>query len=253
MKISKNDFHSLPFVQVSEIEFLSVKSKGLPQRHLHHFRKVLRYKNEIHFLLNDGNGRLWEVELDANDNVVEIKEIEQLKKPKFTELICGYVKPKALELIIQKATELGVSKLRFISTDHSVAHPGKTERWSLIIEAACMQAKNPFKPELVFGAELGKKRENEFTRLKDMHPQASVTYLFGSLSQQENTGIDQFTQIAGHEQYCFICGPEGGFSEQEIQFLNGFAFPVSLGDTTLRVETAALCGLFMIKLLTQQF
>ncbi|MCX7699167.1 MAG: RsmE family RNA methyltransferase, partial [Candidatus Goldbacteria bacterium] len=134
-------------------------------------------------------------------------------------------------------TELGVNEIIPIVTKRSVIkikeHENKIKRWEKIIYSAVKQCGRITKPEIssiIFSiSDLIKKL-----------PKICIKFLIWE-KEDKKFLIDEIKNIKEIENICFFIGPEGGFENSEVDELikNGF-IPVSLGDTTLRAETAAI-------------
>ncbi len=160
-------------------------------------------------------------------------------------LFQGLPKGDKMELIIQKAVELGVFSFIPFSSKRTVVkldekkEQGKQRRWQAIAESAAKQAKRAVIPEikkvmayeeaLAFGRNLSRKLiayecENDMQKAKE---------IIRSIKGGESVGI-------------FI-GPEGGFEKQEIDMAVAYgAEPISLGKRILRTETAGIALLSVI-------
>lgn len=143
-------------------------------------------------------------------------------------LVQAWPKPKALSLILQKAAELGASQIVLVTSEHA-AHPTEnTERMEAILENACMQAYNVYKPILSMRA------------LADVANFADAETFFGDINGSAR--MRNITVPAG-QRVAFVNGPEGGFSAREIDWLRERATGVLLSENVLRSETAAIIAL----------
>ena len=159
-------------------------------------------------------------------------------------LILGQAIPKGnrFEWLIQKATELGVAEIYPLITERSVVKPskasGKLQRWNEIAEHAAGQSENT-NPVLV-------------------HEQISLpSFLDKPINSQlklvlheRKKGIsirDALSNYKNHERILFIVGPEGGWSDAEIEAMIAAGYQLThLGPRILRAET---CGIVMAALL----
>ena len=157
------------------------------------------------------------------------------------------IKGKAMDLVVQKATELGVSRIAPILTERTVARPdarefgAKREKWRDVAIEACKQCGAVWLPEI-----------DEPTALEDA---LSLCGKAGRLSLAAALEGDAVEIAAGFEAYgrkesrppesvAIWIGPEGDFTAGELRALKkAGAVPVTLGGLTLRSETAALCAL----------
>ena len=212
----------------------------LPEDKAHHAFNVLRLHHETVRLVYDGTAYFAEVYREGKHGLAKIlsedPNINEL--PADITLCMALIRREKFELVLQKATELGVSRIvpfvssRCVAKDRQErAEKVMARRKAIVVEAA-EQCKRNRIPELVEPVKLSElshfrsdvnlaayeKAGASALRLKDVLPASSVTA---------------------------VIGPEGGFSEVEIEELsqNGFQ-PVTLGNRILRAETAAyyLCS-----------
>lgn len=160
-------------------------------------------------------------------------------------LAAGLAKGKAWDLILQKATELGVHRIVPLACERSVAvvdpqdAPAKRERWALIVAEAAKQCGTPWLPDIelpVRPAEWAA-RGNADSRviLADLTPGAV------SLAQA-------LAGVATRPEVVLLVGPEGDFSPSEkAVFQAAGAVPVTLGPRVLRAETAAAAMLAVLE------
>ncbi|MBN1645389.1 16S rRNA (uracil(1498)-N(3))-methyltransferase [Candidatus Woesearchaeota archaeon] len=197
--------------------------------------KVLRLKKGAKIeVFNDkgeiGLGTIEKVGETGTD--VYIDRVSKVRKsPILTVLACSAPKNRRFDMLIQKATELGVNKIIPISTKRSVVKPGATklERLKRIsIEAAKQSGRNTT-PEIssLIAVERLIKNSKEYDLKLILDP--------------KGTKIKEvLTSVKPKKIICLI-GPEGGFTDEEIKSAkeNGF-IPTSLGQRILRVETAGI-------------
>ncbi|MDA0749198.1 MAG: RsmE family RNA methyltransferase [Verrucomicrobia bacterium] len=157
-------------------------------------------------------------------------------------LAIAQLKPKAMDLSLQKATELGVDDIWLIESDRSVSRwsgkevPVKLEKLNLTLIEAMKQCGAVWKPRLhgpikieALKSELGEAWAIAFGNLHD-----SV----------EPLPVWKAAQSFQNASTCWCVGPEGDFTNGEVQTLiNSGAVPVDLGQLVLRSETAVVCGL----------
>ena len=203
----------------------------------HHLAVVLRLGPGDRVVLFDGEG----TEADAEITSVSRKAVQlapgelQRDPPSAQTVILAAAAPKGerFRWLVEKATELGVSRLVPLETERSVVEPGagKLEKLRQVVIAACkqcgcnrlMQLDPPLR-WTEFNA-----REASDGRLLVAHPGGRpARAVFGG-----NASPDPCLLLA--------VGPEGGFTEAEIALaINVGASVVSLGPRILRIETAAL-------------
>jgi 16S rRNA (uracil1498-N3)-methyltransferase len=149
-------------------------------------------------------------------------------------LLQALVKSDAMDLIVQKATELGVARLVAVHTDFSVVHldqerrERRLEHWRRIATSACEQSGRHRPPAIDACDDL----ETAIATLGGLGPR--IAFTLGPHPQFDPSTID-----AG--EVCVAVGPEGGFSPGEVPLLEAEGFALrSLGPRTLRAETAAI-------------
>lgn len=147
-------------------------------------------------------------------------------------LLQGLLKGEKMDLVIQKATELGVSQVMPVITERSlVRETRKLDRWRKIAEEAARQSGRASIPEIAEPQDL-------LTSVKN----ADTTSLRIIFWEQ---GGDPFSSVlraaAGSDRIILCTGPEGGFSGAEVSAANAEGFrTASLGQRILRAETAAI-------------
>ncbi len=215
-----------------------------------HIKNVLRMKIGDKFLISlDKKSSLCQIE-DFLDNQVVAKVIEYDYQDTSLGieiyLFQGLPKSDKLELIIQKAVELGVHAIIPVQMERSIAKiepnkvKSKTERYQSIAKSAAEQSKRTIIPEVT-----------EPTSLKLALEKAKEMDLFlipyENQKGIENTKKALFSIKKGFKVGVLI-GPEGGFSDKEIELATAVGTPISLGKRILRTETASITALSMLML-----
>lgn len=237
------------FVEQEQIgeEIISVTGSDV-----NHIRNVLRMKPGETVLISsrDGGDYLCEAQSiqpeQADFKVLEIRE-SGMELPARIHLFQGLPKSDKLELIIQKAVELGAYRVIPVETKRTVVRldakkeEAKNKRWNAISESAAKQSKRSLIPQ-VSGIRTLKEalKEAEHYDLK-LIPYECADGINGTREQIKKAE-------AGMDIAVFI-GPEGGFEEAEIEEAkNAGVVPVTLGKRILRTETAGLCILSALML-----
>ena len=167
-----------------------------------------------------------------------VKESEG-ESPCRIKLFQGMPKGKKTDSIIQKCTELGVSEIIFVYTDHAVPTPSDDEkkigRFEKIAEEACKQCGRGRVPKI-----------RVLESLDEAIPQMKESeMLFACYENEDGKGLKDLL----HEDFstaAFFIGPEGGISPREVDLLKENKIPtVSLGERILRTETAGSTVLSM--------
>lgn len=218
---------------------------ALPESEARHCIQVLRHKvgDRIHFI--DGQGGLYEGEIaEAGKKTCLLKVISHKenhgKRPYRVHLAVAPTKNiSRMEWLLEKATEIGLDTFTPLLCSHSERRVLKLERLEKIAISAAKQSVKAYLPQL-----------NPLTSfeafLKEAPAEAGryIAYLGEgvkeSLKQNYKPGQD----------VCLLIGPEGGFSPQEAEAAVSSGFtPVTLGESRLRTETAALVACHTIHLL----
>lgn len=173
----------------------------------------------------------------AGKKQIEIKVLSQ-NKP-FSPvpdvwLLFAPVKKDNTDFIIQKATELGVKKIIPVITKHTISERVKVERFEMQAIEASEQCRRTDIPEI-----------SAPVKFDDIIAKWDATRKLYYMDETLNgITVAQAFQTA-NEPCAIIVGPEGGFSEKELQTLNqkDFTVGVSLGKRILRAETAVVASL----------
>ncbi|AUC81559.1 16S rRNA (uracil(1498)-N(3))-methyltransferase [Lacinutrix sp. Bg11-31] len=207
---------------------------SFPKEESKHIVKVLRKKVGDIMHITNGNGWLFQAEI-ISDNikncVAEIKTSQFKDKPKSNLHLA--VAPTKMndryEWFLEKATEIGVQEITPIICDHSERKFIKHERFEKILQSAMKQSLSCYLPKL-----------NEAIPLKDFLKQDFSDNLF--IAHCEETNRKSLKQeLKQNQNTTILIGPEGDFSTKEIEMaINSKFIPVTLGETRLRTETAAI-------------
>lgn len=199
-----------------------------------HIVKVLRKSEGDILHVTNGLGYLFHTEIIlASDKKCTVK-INQTETQKPTDFYLHLaVAPTKMndrfEWFLEKATEIGIHEITPIICEHSERKVIKTERFDKIIQSAMKQSLQYFLPKL-----------NEPISFKEFINKNQDGTLF--IAHCEETDKKLLKEaIVPKEKYTILIGPEGDFSEKEIETaLQNNYIPVSLGNTRLRTETAAV-------------
>lgn len=198
---------------------------------------VLRYQSGKIVRCVDSNGivGLCSIRIDNENVYAYVKEIlnnDSEMKIKVT-LIQALIRKERWEFLIQKATELGVYRIVPIELKRNIVHWDKNEsknkhdRYQKIMIEAAEQSKRTIIPKL-----------ETIIRINELEQYKSEINL---VAYENESQIHLRECIKNSQSVTIICGPEGGFEESEINYLNSLGFKsVSLGKRILRAETASL-------------
>ncbi len=185
----------------------------------------------------DGNGGVWDAKVESigkRETIVEILHSRHAGKT-LPELILGLslVKPSAFELALEKAVEVGVTRVVPVIAGRTNAGKNpRSERWMRIIIEAAKQSKRYWLPEL--------DEPVRFESALDIPAATKIVFA-------ERGGGPLKSALAGSPAF-FLIGPEGGWTDPELDTAHKRGFtPVGLGDGILRTETAAIVGAALIR------
>lgn len=203
--------------------------------------KVLRMRKGDQVRLVGKDGRAAVAQFSSLDPL-ELEFVEDysfsVNKVKIT-LIASLIRSERMEWMIQKACECGVDRIVLLQADHGVVRgfgerkERKLERLNTIALEASEQAYRQFPVQVIgpISKESIKDYSSELNVFADLGP---GPHIINAL--EENT-----------QSISVIIGPEGGFSESEVDFFNQINFKqVSLGKSVLRAETASIIACSLI-------
>lgn len=223
----------------------------LPKDVTHHVLHVFRHNMEKPITVTGSDNRCGIYQItDEVDGIAQAKLIEYVATDVSsyrTILVQSLLKGEKLEWVLQKATELNVDTIYLVSTANCVAKyddkklQSKVSRWEKIMLEAAQQCGRNQLPTLVVGETLSQVLTIEADALKLVAYENEDGHTIKSALQSVHTS-QTLTDI-------LICvGPEGGYQEKEINaIIESGGKSVSLGNTILRAETAAIGSLAMIQ------
>ena len=223
----------------------------LPKDVTHHVLHVFRHNMEKPITVTGSDNRCGIYQItDEVDGIAQAKLIEYVATDVSsyrTILVQSLLKGEKLEWVLQKATELNVDTIYLVSTANCVAKyddkklQSKVSRWEKIMLEAAQQCGRNQLPTLVVGETLSQVLTIEADALKLVAYENEDGHTIKSALQLVHTN-QTITDI-------LICiGPEGGYQEKEINaIIESGGKSVSLGNTILRAETAAIGSLAMIQ------
>lgn len=218
---------------------------------VNHIKNVLRMKVGEEIAVSNGkDGREYRCGIAAleEDRVVcELRFIKEegVELPSRVYLFQGLPKADKMELIIQKAVELGVYQVIPVAAKRCVVKlddkkaKAKTARWQGIAEAAAKQSKRGIIPQVT--------EVCSFAQAVQMAADMDVKLIPYELAE----GMDRTKELIGRlvpgQSIAVFIGPEGGFEETEVnQALEKGIEPITLGKRILRTETAGFTVLAWI-------
>ena len=215
---------------------INLKDK-LDKSQSHYISKVMRIKESEVFSLFNSNGE-WEAKiLNISKSLVEFnitKQLRQKEYPKELWLAFSPIKSNYFNFMIQKATELGVTKFLPIIFDRTVVRKINKERVGKVIIEAAEQSNRINVPSI-----------EEPKSLKKFLDDKKMDLIFTDLNSKSNKlDLKKLTNNPS----CIIVGPEGDFSEterEEILSYNGVQ-AIKINENILRSETAVISALSIV-------
>ena len=202
----------------------------------HYVSKVMRLKEKEVFSLFNSSGE-WEAKIaNINKSIVEFKVTKQLRHKENTIdlwLAFSPIKSNYFNFMIQKATELGVTKFLPIIFERTIVRKINKERLEKVIIEAAEQSNRITVPSIEEPQKLKSFLNND------------MDLIFTDLNTT-NTKID--IKKLTTKPTCVIIGPEGDFSEEEREEILKFSGvqPIKINENILRSETAVISALSII-------
>ena len=223
----------------------------LPKDVTHHVLHVFRHNMEKPITVTGSDNRCGTYQITAEvDGKAQAKLIEYVDANLAsyrTILVQSLLKGEKLEWVLQKATELNVDTIYLVPTANCVAKydkkklQSKVNRWEKIMLEAAQQCGRNHLPTLVVGE----------TLLQALDIESEALKLVAYENEAGQTIKDVLKTLHSDKSVTdvLICiGPEGGYQEKEINAIIKYGGKsVSLGNTILRAETAAIGSLAMIQ------
>ena len=211
----------------------------LSKEHTHYVVNVMRLKRGSNLNFFNKNGE-WKSEVIFLDkDRVEVKFLEKIKNAiSFSkiELAVCLVKKNPMENILQKATELGVSKIIPIVSERTEVKELNIDRAKKIVIEATEQSNQLVPPEIT-----------DVIKLKDFLKNFNETskLLFADVNTKDNLKIED---LKNFKSLCILIGPEGDFSpvERESILQNRTVKPFTLSRNILRSDTAVISAISLV-------
>lgn len=218
--------------------FIKNKDMLLEESDIRHIKKVMRmnindkievvYNNKLH---------ICEITSLEPFNIKVIEELDEDKKTKIELTVAvALVKKQKMDLILQKLTELGVSRIIPVSMERSIVKLDKERfnkkkvRWESICKEASEQSKRTNIPII-----------EDIKSIKDLTKEDADLKLVASTKEKEKLLNYYLQSIEDCAKIIMVIGPEGGISDKEEDILvsNGYN-RISFGNLIFRVETATI-------------
>lgn len=233
------------FIEPADIEKNVAQLKG-PEAH--HLASVLRLKPNQGICLFDGTGQIYQaiIKSVSRNNITSEITSSETYTPPLPHLHLGQalLKGKKMDLIVQKANELGIVSLIPLASaycDVKEITGVRESRWQRVALESCKQCGRPLPLECA-----------PVQKFKDLVT-ASAGYDTRLILWEKESTTDlkgYFSPNQSVQSVLILIGPEGGFSQPEIDLAAGAGFqPVSLGKMILRAETATLAAMAILQFL----
>ena len=198
-----------------------------------HLFRVFRAAPGDEVELLDGRGRRGLARV-LPDRTLELFSVETVPAPaRRYHLYCAVAKRSKFEGLLKQCAELGAGSIVPVKFERSVSDCDKSAgRWQVLLREGCKQSKNPFLPEIREPVGL----EEALDEMKDRQS------FYGGIGEASGDFSDDGRDAA------FLVGPEGGFTDRELGAIRASGVkPLNLGPYVLRLETAAVCGLAVLR------
>lgn len=217
---------------------------------VNHIKNVLRMKTGDKVYLSNGSDLEYECSLSewTQDSILaKIEDVHGMETelPAKITLYQGLPKGDKMELIIQKAVELGVHEVIPVATRRAVVkldgkkEENKIRRWQAIAESAAKQSKRMYVPEV--------RHVMRFSEAIEHAKELDVVLLPYELAKDMKETKKIIDQIEPGQSIGIFIGPEGGFDEEEVRMAADMgARAITLGKRILRTETAGLTVLSVL-------
>lgn len=225
---------------------LSGNTYTLNETESKHCIRVLRLDKGDEITLVDGRGGFFTAEIaDPNPkrcavNVVESQQNFGLRNFRVHIAIAPTKNIERIEWFLEKATEIGISRITPLLCRYSERKEIKTERLEKVMVSAMKQSLKAYLPLL-----------DELTKFSEFVRQPFDGQKFIAHCEEQHRELLK-SLVVPTQNYLILIGPEGDFSSEEIELAlkEGFQ-PVSLGDSRLRTETAGVVACHTFNLLNE--
>lgn len=168
------------------------------------------------------------------------------------DLLFAPVKRHATDLIVEKATELGVRRIRPVITQRTIAETVRLDRLQTIAREAAEQTERFDAPEILEPLSLAKALDGWDASRRLIYADEAGDQdgaPWGGESGRARPILDALTGRGPDRALALLIGPEGGFTNEERRMLRAlpYVMPVSLGPRILRAETAVIAALSVIQ------
>ena len=223
------------------------KDSFLPEEESSHCCRVLRMKEGDMIRVTNGQGSIYNCRIlkaDPRHTKLEIIEKESLPSPspRLTIAVAPTKNIDRIEWFLEKAEEIGVSKIVLLKCTRSERKNLRIDRLRRILISAMNQSLSAFLPQL-----------QDFTDFKEfVKSEDSETGKFFGYCSADFPKKEFVKEYKPGENVTVMIGPEGDFTQEEVSLAidRGF-FPVTFGEKRLRTETAALYAVCSVQVINR--
>lgn len=225
----------------------AARSNELPAEEAAHASRVLRLESGDEVFLIDGTGCFFKAQLTLVTkgrclyDIVERLPQEKTWNGRIAVAMAPTKVIDRVEWTLEKATEIGIDEFSLLNCAFSERRNVKLERLDKIVVAAVKQSRKAWKPLL-----------NDLQPFEDFvnRPRKGAKYIAHCYAEIDKKDLyGELLQLNGEEEVTILIGPEGDFSIDEVRLAMSKGYvPVSLGQSRLRTETAALAATMIAQL-----
>lgn len=190
----------------------------------HHLGHVLRYRIGNPVTYTDGGGRFGEGTYEG-DVIARGAEQRMARQPSVTVAVAPPHRTSRIRFLVEKAAEIGVDRLVWLETAHGQGRPPRADKAASWARAALEQSRGAWLTDI-----------GEQVAIEDIQTLGSPVFA--------DVSGGKISELGDFQDPVLCIGPEGGFAPGEIP---EDAICVSLGNTILRVETAAVVGAVLLQ------
>lgn len=237
------------FVQQDQVD-MENKVIHITGSDVNHIKNVLRMRIGEEILVSAGENQEYNCEIagmDSEEVLAEVRYVQEvgMELPSKIYLFQGLPKSDKMELIIQKAVELGVYEIIPVETKRAVVkldakkEAAKIKRWQGISESAAKQSKRMIIPQI--------HSVMKFAQAVEYAKELDIRLIPYELAEDMAHTREVMNRIEPGQSIGIFIGPEGGFAPEEIEMaLEHQVEPITLGKRILRTETAGMTVLSIL-------
>ncbi len=225
----------------------AASTNELPAEEAAHASRVLRLESGDEVFLIDGTGCFFKAQLTLGTkgrclyDIVERLPQEKTWNGRIAVAMAPTKVIDRVEWTLEKATEIGIDEFSLLNCAFSERRNVKLERLDKIVVAAVKQSRKAWKPLL-----------NDLQPFEGFvnRPRKGAKYIAHCYAEIDKKDLyGELLQLNGDEEVTILIGPEGDFSIDEVRLAMSKGYvPVSLGQSRLRTETAALAATMIAQL-----